>query len=287
MSCATIPGPRPAVHQANVTWIPGACDAHIHVFEGPSGPEYVQSPSYRSPEASLETYKKLASSLGLQRAVIVQPSVYGQDHSVLLRALAQDPVNLRGVAVIGLDTPTSDLERMHRAGVRGVRVNLVSPNQVVGLDALARLEEKITPYGWHLQLFLDFMTLRGAARILEARTVACVIDHFGHLQVDNPDHLPGLNELLAIAALPNVWFKFSGSYRLTPAAFPFENIGSIARRIFAVAPSRCVWGSDWPHPLCAEIPDDGELLDSLGRWFPRPEDQVAVLSRNPANLYGF
>ncbi len=114
-----------------------------------------------------------------------------------------------------------------------------------------------------------------------------MIDHFGHLQLDAAGHEAGLDALVASAALPNVWFKFSGSYRVTAAVFPFDDLGAVARRIYAHAPDRCVWGSDWPHPMCTRMPDDGELLDSLRRWFPDPVDQAALLSRNPARLYDF
>ena len=57
--------------------------------------------------------------------MIVQPSVYGTDNSCTLdgmRRLGAD--RARGVAVIGEATSDAELDAMHRAGIRGVRVNL-------------------------------------------------------------------------------------------------------------------------------------------------------------------
>jgi predicted TIM-barrel fold metal-dependent hydrolase len=61
-----------------------------------------------------------------------------------------------------------------------------------------------------------------------------------------------------------------------------------------------VWGSDWPHIGFhsgrqvrgdAMLPhrelDAGELLDVLAEAVPDRETRRAVLTRNPARLYGF
>ena len=70
----------------------------------------------------------MLATLGVMRAVLVQPSVYGTDNEVLLRALVEvgeGGSTFRGVAVVEWDIDFASLKKMHAAGVRGVRVNIV------------------------------------------------------------------------------------------------------------------------------------------------------------------
>ncbi|NBV81489.1 MAG: GntR family transcriptional regulator, partial [Burkholderiaceae bacterium] len=55
------------------------------------------------------------------RAVLVQPSIYADDNRALLAALKVDPLHLRGITVVDWEISEQDLEKMHHAGVRGVR----------------------------------------------------------------------------------------------------------------------------------------------------------------------
>ena len=94
-----------------------ACDCHAHVC----GPEsrYPYSPHrLYTPEDALPTdYRHMLDSLGMERGVLVQPSIYGTDNRALLDALAQDPVRLRGVAVVPWDISAKELEKLHAQGV--------------------------------------------------------------------------------------------------------------------------------------------------------------------------
>ena len=78
-------------------------DCHAHLF----GP-YERFPlaadrSYTPPEAVASQYLALLSRLGLSHGVLVHPSAYGEDFSLLFDALAQHK-NLRGVIVVRPDT---------------------------------------------------------------------------------------------------------------------------------------------------------------------------------------
>jgi len=66
-----------------------SCDCHFHIF----GP-FDQFPmsagrSYSPPEALVPAYLELAATLGLQRMVVVQASVYGTDNAVTLDAIGR------------------------------------------------------------------------------------------------------------------------------------------------------------------------------------------------------
>jgi predicted TIM-barrel fold metal-dependent hydrolase len=84
------------------------------------------------------------------------------------------------------------------------------------------------------------------------------------------------------------WVKLSGGYRNSTAGYPYADVAPLARRFVERAPTRCVWGTDWPHTnLPGQIPDDGELLSLLSEWAPDPAIRHQVLVDNPARLYGF
>ena len=55
----------------------------------------------------------------LERAVLVQPSVYGTDNTVMLGAMNELGADrCRGVAVVDSAVPDTELERLHEAGVQ-------------------------------------------------------------------------------------------------------------------------------------------------------------------------
>ncbi|MDB5377451.1 MAG: transcriptional regulator, GntR family/amidohydrolase family protein, partial [Rubritepida sp.] len=68
---------------------PGSCDSHFHIF-GPYGrfPMSASRP-YTPPPASIRHYLDMARTLGLDRRVVVQASVYGTDNRVTMDAVAR------------------------------------------------------------------------------------------------------------------------------------------------------------------------------------------------------
>ncbi|WP_432444913.1 amidohydrolase family protein, partial [Salmonella enterica] len=67
--------------------------------------------------------------------MIVQPSAYGFDNRVTLAGLAALGNTARAVAVLPTDIADTDLERLHAAGVRGIRFNLIQPGPLSLADA--------------------------------------------------------------------------------------------------------------------------------------------------------
>ena len=87
----------------------GSCDCHAHIF----GPEnlypYTMNRSYTPPDALLSSYTSLLTTLGMDRAVIVQPSVYGTDNRATLDAVQKGGKNFRGVVVIDENITSGEL----------------------------------------------------------------------------------------------------------------------------------------------------------------------------------
>src|SRR3954463_5076414 len=111
----------------------GACDCHAHVCGPESRYPYSSARLYTPEDALPADYRRMLDSLGMERGVLVQPSIYGSDNRALLDALALDPARLRGVAVVSFDVKAKEIERLHHAGVRGVRQNIVDLKEGKGV----------------------------------------------------------------------------------------------------------------------------------------------------------
>jgi predicted TIM-barrel fold metal-dependent hydrolase len=264
---------------------PLSCDCHFHIF----GP-YERYPlsagrSYMPPEASVEQYLALAGTVGLERMVVVQPSVYGTDNACTLDAVAQFGRH-RAVAVVVIDQgfDAATLRRLDDAGVRGVRFNLVSGNgtPVEQLETVAR---RIAPLGWHMQVYAQGEQLEALAPILPTLPVEVVLDHMGGVRATLGTSHPQFQALLRLLWSGRVWLKVC-SYRVSAGA-PWDDPAGNVRAAVREAPDRCVWGTDWPHPGMAPVPDAGKLLDQFLAWVPEAATQRRVLVENPARLYRF
>ena len=234
----------------------------------------------------------MLATLGVERAVLVQPSVYGTDNAALLDALAAAGPRVRGVAVVGDDAEETELERMHRAGVRGVRCNVVDvlPDEKgkLPLGQLTRLARKIERFGWHIELLLHVDEFPDFDRAFADFPVPVVIGHLGYMKTDRGLEAPGFQALLRSMRGGRCWVKLTGPYRISTQPFPHRDVTPFAHALLDAAPGRLVWGTDWPHVMVkGRMPNDGDLCDLLSDWVPDPALCQRVLVDNPAALYGF
>lgn len=263
-----------------------SCDCHFHIF-GPYDSFPLDAGRHYEPaEALIPDYLRVAETLGLERFVIVQPSVYGTDNACTLDAAERLGLDrARVVAVVDGSAGEAELRAMHARGVRGVRFNAVSGNGTP-LDQLETLARRVAPLGWHVQVFAEGHQLPDLAPRLAALPVEVVVDHMGGVRAAEGVSAAGFQALLRLLGTGRAWVKIAG-YRIS-AGPPFADVAPFARALLDAAPERCVWGTDWPHPSLAHwMPDDGQLLDLLREWAPREADRRRVLVENPARLYGF
>ena len=220
------------------------CDCHVHVFDG-SAP--LRPGHYVPAHSPLVDIERLAQRHGVQHLVLVQPSVYGTDNAVMLHALEAGQGRHRGVAVLDPAIGDAELDRLHAAGVRGVRFNLVSPAGYAGDVAagLRRLSPRLRERCWHVQWYVHADEL---PRLVtwQAETGLCfVLDHLAGLSVGLAEAHPAWAAAQALA-VAGAWVKLSGWYRLgTPA--PYAALQANIARAAAMFGPRMVWGSDWPH----------------------------------------
>ncbi|WP_420404500.1 amidohydrolase family protein [Nisaea sp.] len=276
-----------------------AIDCHIHIIG--DGQTYPLDPKrrYTPAPASVEDYWAALADTPVSRAVIVQPSFYGTDNSCLIDALRAMGDRARGVAV--LDPGQIDdrmLEDLHSAGIRGLRLNMLSvrSGERPLEESLGEVDAALAGSGWHIQVFCDPGSYAFLAEQQRKLSCALVLDHFGFLAPGAAaDERAGLLRLIGDGA----WIKLSGVDRLTRGADAgwFRDLAS---EIADTAPRRIVWGSDWPHtplhtdatmdagvPSPPRSPGTAQLFRSAESWFEDASARRRFLWENPAALYDF
>lgn len=235
-------------------------------------------------DATPEHYRAFQKTIGTVRCVVVQPSVYGYDNRPTLAGLAALGDAARGVVVVPPGVTDAELERLHAAGVRGVRFNLVQAGGLKLTDAEG-MAPRLHALGWHIQFQLPRGGIAPALDVLSKLPGRMVFDHMGLVAgIDDP----GMHGLLNLLETGRVWIKLSGPYiHAVDPASDYANRLPIARRFVQTAPERMVWASDWPHATETKKPDDAALFDLLADWAPDEKIRRAVLVDNPAELYGF
>ena len=278
---------RSTVKPPRIKAPPKSVDTHFHIFGPAAKYPYTPKRGYTPPDALVPQYNKMIDTLGIERMVIVHPSVYGTDNRCSLDAIELlGRARCRMVAVIDDSIGDAELKRWDAAGVRGVRFNLVNlggPSR----DILERSVRRIAPLGWHLQVYLSGQQLEEMAPMLAKLPVPVVVDHMGGIMTQwGVDH-PAVSALRRLIDGGEGWVKLCG-YRNSSAGHPYGDVTPLGRALIGTNAERCVWGTDWPHPdIHGTMPDDGELVDLLTDWAPDAAMRKKILVDNPAALYGF
>ncbi|SAK90908.1 hydrolase [Caballeronia temeraria] len=263
----------------------GACDCHIHVYE--EGYPLAKTATFAPPLAPASAYRDVQRALGFSRAIVVQPTGYGFDNRCTLAAIAQLGDGARGIAVVAPDIGDDELQRLHDAGIRGVRFMML-PGGVLPWDALADMSARIAPLGWNINLQLDGHTLPQHEAMLARLPSNLVIDHLGKFLAPVTPQSEGFASLCRLLDGPRCWIKLSAPYESSRAGAPdFDDVRWIVRTLSARFPERGVWASNWPHPNVRPVPDDARMLDWTMRLVESDEIRRKILVDNPAELYGF
>ena len=270
---------------------PLACDVHAHVCGPASRYPLIPERLYTPPEASVEDFTHMLDAIGVARGVLVQPSIYGFDNRAMLDALAASPRRLRGVAVVPFDVPIAEIERLHAAGVRGVRCNIVDLKTGAGqlpLEALRALASRIRPFGWHVEFLMHVDEFPTLDRDFADFPVDVVFGHLGYVPTAKGLEQPGFAALKRLMRAGKAWVKLTAPYRLTTAEMPYVEVNPFAAALVDAAPDRLLWGSDWPHVyIRTAMPNDGALFDLFSRWVPDPTMRQRILVDNPSRVYDF
>jgi predicted TIM-barrel fold metal-dependent hydrolase len=247
---------------------------------------------YTPPDCLLDDYRKMLVTLGVERAVLVQPSVYGSDNTVMLEAMRVAGSAFRGVAVVEDNIADAELAKLNAAGVRGVRVNIVDVKDrkpgTLPMAQLTALAKRIAPMGWHMEFLMHCDEFPDLDSTFADFPVDIVLGHLGYMKTDKGLNDRGFQALLRLMKAGKAWVKFTGPYRITTQPMPHADTNACAHALITANAQRVLWGTDWPHVMVkSAMPNDGELCDLLSAWIPDAATREQVLVKNPAKLYGF
>ena len=270
----------------------GSIDTHVHVFEK----KYPLSPGrgYNPPDSTLADLKHLHKTLGIERVVFTQPSVYGTDNSAILDGMqalnAETPNRARCVVAITMNISDDELAALDRSGVRGVRLNTDNKGGMpVEMDAIPELEARIAPFGWHVEWLFPGKDILELMPVFKRLKVPMSIGHFAYQPATAGVRAPGFQALLELMRRGNTWIKISGANRVSATDLPpYDDVKPLAQALIAAAPERIMWGTDWPHPNKYVVnPNDGDLVDAFGDWVSDETMRKKIMVDTPATFYRF
>jgi 2-pyrone-4,6-dicarboxylate lactonase len=251
----------------------GACDTHVHVFGPGKVFPYAKGAPFTPADAPKEKLFALHALLGIRRCVIVQSTCHGYDNRVVADAIAAKNGDYCGVALVPPDVDDAELGRLDAQGFCGMRFNFMSHlGKGPSIDDAIALTPRLAKLGWHLQVHFEAALVDELAPKLKRSAVPVVIDHMGRGGAGGGG---------------GRGVKVSGSERISRKPSPWPDARPFARALIAEFGDRCFWGSDWPHPNLAAIPDDGVLVDLLAEIAPSEKERKALLVDNPLGFYRF
>ena len=282
--------PDPNPHKPRLQAPPGSWDTHFHVWAPHLFP-YADKRRYTPPAAPVEHYLKMARAIGLERGVLVQPSVHADRTELVLDAIVKSEGRLRGMIIAKPGLTRDDIARLHDGGVRGVRfASRKHHGNRFDRDLFDRTAELVAPFRWILDLQIDDETILETADMIRAATLPTIIDTMGHIDARKGLDQPALATLLELIGGPSTFVKLHGANRFLAWGVPYEQIVAVARAMVARAPHHILWGTDWPHSEVFEpneMPNDGDLIDMLLDYAPDAAIRKKILVDNPKTLFDF
>ncbi len=264
----------------------GACDTHIHLYDGKTP----QAPGTLLPGVfTAEDYRAVQKRLGLERVIVVQPNAYADDNTATVDAIRALGAGARGIAVVKPGVADAELDRLTKAGMRGIRF-MTLHGGMLGFDVMDGLMARVHPLGWLANIQLDGRELPKHEAQIRRLPGRFVIDHIGKFLEPVSTEADSFKALLRLLDTGRCWVKLAAAYETSKTGAPkYEDVSRIARALVKHAPQRMLWASNWPHPSMRKPapPDDAAQLDLLLDWAPDDATRRRILVDNPAELFGF
>ena len=233
---------------------------------------------------------------GIGHAVVSGLSISGGYNDYMIRALRAHP-NLRGTAIVEAPGDFYLFERLHRDGIRGVRLQLARQDRLPDLDSFEyrQLLRRVRDFGWHVQLAIEGPQLPQVIEPLLKAGVDLVFDHFGHPDPEAPLECAGFAAMLRAVDTGRAWVKLSGGFRLPGTSAwrddPGGDLESLADLVAAalvakVGGDRLLWGSDAPFVGYEGRIDYPRALASYERWLPSASLRSEVCATGMALYFG-
>jgi predicted TIM-barrel fold metal-dependent hydrolase len=269
------------MHPLTIEW-------NHHVFSPDLGRHAFHPRASYRPDVTREAADPLGAYLermdreGIDRAVIVHPEPYGDDHRLILECLRREPERLRGTSLFYPRDPDAP-EKL--AALVAEEPRIVSTRfhahrgKAEYLDSFAdagvrALWAKAVELGLIVELHIgpDY-ALQVAEAIRAFPGSVVLIDHLAEPRMGNAVEYACV---LDLAELPDVYMKLSCLEYIAADGPLYESARPFTRRVIeAFGPDRLVWGSGTPRIVDAHMPGYSE------------EDRAKVRGGNLARLLGW
>ena len=204
-------------------------DAHFHIID-PRFP-IVENNGYIPNPFNSNDYLARLKGIQLVGGVVVSGSFHAYDQTYLFDALKKLGPKYVGVIQLAPTVTENELIKLHQAGVRAVRVNLMR-SRVEQLQFLEEMAKRIFEIvGWHVELYVDSVNLSDLYQKLVNLPAVC-IDHLGLSKV-------GFNTLLKLAE-HDIRVKASGFGRVD------FNVTTALKELYSINPKCLMFGTDLP-----------------------------------------
>lgn len=279
----------------------GSTDCHTHAFGDPAAFPFDPARNYTPGRADLADLRGFLDGHGLDRVVVVQPSVYGTDNRCTLDAVRQLGARARAVLVLDPGIGDAELAALHDGGARGVRLNLHTSGMEDTRRAAAEVETfagRLRGSGWHLQVFAAHGVIAALRPVLRGAGLPVVLDHFGLVGRGSTVLEEAAAALRQWVGTDGMHVKLSAPQRVVAEPEEAPVLADLVAALAREAPERLLWGSDWPHTARTrsgdagavepfEPIDDRRALARLVGWIGDEAVLAGMLAANPAALYGF
>ncbi len=289
MTIPVCPGPVRATKTPAYKPPPNATDTHAHIFGPPGSFPYAEKRSYTPEDCTADDYAAMLATIGFTRAALVQGGAHGTDNRAILDAIARNPGNYRGVAVVVPGLREDQLAMLDAGGIRGVRLSTMTGAGIT-FERLEQLAAEVRDFGWHILLhFRESAELIDVVPVLEQVKNVFILDHLARVPIAEGTSSPEFRALMKLLDTDRCYVKLASLYRLSKEPYPHRDLLPLIHAVVAARPDRIIWGSNWPHPIHYHgiMPDDGDLVDLIPLWVPDPANQQKMLVDNPNALYGF
>jgi 2-pyrone-4,6-dicarboxylate lactonase len=273
---------------------PLSCDCQFHIFEDAKRYPPKNEALYDPPNATFADMQEVMRKLGFTRGVIVHAMPYDTDHRLLIDTLSgmDDRGNIRAIAIIKDSVTDAELSRLNELGVRGARFNIGRYyNELQSPDSVRRSLARAREIGWHARIHIAGPHLLEYAEMFSSiKDVTFVVDHMGHADFSAGLNAPAFLWLTDRLKNHGWWLMLSNGSRLSSMTEGWDDAVPFGRAFVEAAPSRMIWGSDWPHVRWrkSRMPNEGELVELLYRYLDHDKGLIEqVLVQNPARLMAF
>ena len=162
-------------------------------------------------DCNFAAVKALHDAMGVDRAVFVQPTIYGTDHRLLHDVLKDAPKqNYRGVAIVDDSVSDAELERLNSVGVRGARFNFGGRFKLApSMSDFRRELDRVRELGWFVKVFGFEDDFLAVADELKKIDFPAIIDHMGGPDYRRGTDHPSVHLILDLLKNGNWWVGLS------------------------------------------------------------------------------